>query len=109
MFQASLGTLRSQRPLSIYELLDTATRNISVDADWSFGEMRKLALDLRSMPAQQLNLVTAPVRGLGREGDQSVVYLDQAGNQALWNAVRDDEVVDWVTQHAENVVRGPVS
>lgn len=109
LFRASLGTLRSRHPLTIYELLDTVTRNVSVDADWSFSDMRRLMLDLRSMPARELDLLTVPVRGLGWEGDQSVVYLDRTGNQALWEAVQDDDVDTWMATHTDQVDTGPVS
>lgn len=109
LFRASLGSLRSAQPMSIYELLDTATRNISVDEGWDFADMRQLVLDLRSMPPQELDLVTVPVRGYGSESGQSVVYLDRTANQNLWDAVREDQVDDWVARHAESVVTGPVS
>ncbi len=54
--------------------------------------MRDLVMDMRSMKAGDMHFLTAPVAGFGREGAQSVVYLDQAENQALWEAVREDKV-----------------
>lgn len=108
LFRSSLHTLRSKRPWAVYELLDTVTRTISVDDSWSFAEMRDLVLDLRSLPAGDLDLITVPVRGLGYEGAQSVVYLDLAGGRDLWSHVRDDRVGDWVDRHRAAAVTGPV-
>lgn len=108
LFRASLGALRSPNPLGIYDLLDTATRNITVDAGWSFDEMKDLVLDLRSLPPLALDLLTVPVAGFGYEGAQSVVYLDQARNDALWRDVREDSVDDWIALNQHEVVTGPV-
>jgi LCP family protein required for cell wall assembly len=109
LVRSSVATLRSAQPFEIYDLLDTLTENISVDSGWSFGELRSLVLDLRGLRPGAMDFLTVPVRGLGREGDQSVVYLDRAGNQTLWKAVRDDHVGRWASAHESDAVVGPVS
>jgi LCP family protein required for cell wall assembly len=83
-------------PRKIYTFLDTLTRNMSVDSDWSVGDMRGLVLSLRNLKADDVSFLNAPVAGLGMEGAQSVVYLDTVTNKSLWKAVRTDTVADWV-------------
>jgi len=88
-------------PRGIYTFLDTLTRNMSVDSEWSVGDMRGLVLSLRGLRPHDVTSLNAPVRGLGREGDQSVVYLDELANRSLWRAVRNDDVSGWVAHHPE--------
>jgi anionic cell wall polymer biosynthesis LytR-Cps2A-Psr (LCP) family protein len=109
LMRASGATLRSARPMEVYDFLDTLTSHISVDSGWDFGDMRSLVLDFRNIDTESVDFMTVPVRGLGREGEQSVVYLDRTGNQALWAAVRDDEVARWADAHEDDTVTGPVS
>ena len=54
-----------------------------------------------------MDFLTAPVAGFGREGAQSVVYLDPADNTALWEAVREDKVARWATDHPLDALTGP--
>lgn len=105
---ASMSTVRGLEPWSIYRLLDTLTRNISVDSGWAVGEMRGLLVDLRGLSAGDLRLITAPVAGLGREGLQSVVHLDHAAGADLWRAVRDDDLDRWSDRHQPDPTLGPV-
>jgi len=96
-------------PWKIYSFLDTLTRNMSVDSGWSTGDMRGLILSLRGLRADDLNFLNAPVRGFGREGAQSVVYLDEVANESLWRAVRDDRMQQWAAQNPSYLTPGRVS
>ncbi|MER7560008.1 LCP family protein [Nocardioides sp. NPDC126508] len=96
-------------PKKAYDLLDIITRHLTVDSGFSGGDLRGLALDLARMPSSDLTFFTAPVSGLGREGKQSVVYLDKRKGRHLWAAVREDEVEDWLAQHPEVVTGRTVS
>jgi hypothetical protein len=105
--RSSLGTLRGSNPKATYDLLDAVTGSVSVDEDWSFAQMRELSLDLRGMSLASIDFFTTPVTGLGREGDQSVVYLDRAANRDLWSHVFDDRVDRWVAANTAAVTEGP--
>ncbi len=83
-------------PRKTYSFLNTLTRHMSVDSDWSVGDMRGLVLSLRSLHGPGVNYLNAPVRGYGREGAASVVYLDETLNGSLWKAVHDDDVDTWL-------------
>ncbi|AWB91442.1 LCP family protein [Aeromicrobium chenweiae] len=85
-----------KEPRHAYRVLDILTKNLSVDSDWSVGQMRGLLVSLRHLRSAGIGYLTVPVAGTGMEGSQSVVHLDRAGNEELWNAVRDDTVSDWL-------------
>lgn len=88
----TVSTATLTDPLAIYDLLDATSRSVSVDDGLSNGGLRSLAFELRDLRPGQVTFVSAPVRGLGREGAQSVVYLDAARSTALWSALREDTV-----------------
>jgi LCP family protein required for cell wall assembly len=96
LIRSSIATLRGPNPMTSYDLLETMSRNVSVDDGWEFDQMRDLMLGLRALSPQDVHFITAPVRGLGREGAQSVVRLDRALNRQLWATVFADRVDDWV-------------
>jgi hypothetical protein len=70
---ADRGLLAS--PVGTYKLLDAVTSSVSVDDTLSNSDLRSLALPMRHLPAGNMRFLTAPVRGTGMEGPQSVVYL----------------------------------
>lgn len=88
-------------PRTAYRILDAVTQNLTVDAEFSAGDLRSLATTLARMPSADLSFFTAPVAGLGSEGSQSVVYLDEAAGRPLWRAVRADRVGVWVSSHRD--------
>ncbi|MGD9527547.1 LCP family protein [Pseudonocardia sp.] len=91
---ASAGTLAD--PVALYGFLDAATHSVGVDDSMTNGRLRELALDARGLRPAGVTFLSAPVRGLGREGDQSVVYLDGPGGALLWAAVRSGTVAEYV-------------
>jgi LCP family protein required for cell wall assembly len=107
LMRSSLATLGSASPSGIYDLLDTLTQNISVDAGWEFGDMRSLVMDMRGVRPADMHFLTAPVAAFGREGAQSVVYLDKVDNDSMWEAVKEDKVAGWAKSHPLDVLSGP--
>jgi LCP family protein required for cell wall assembly len=97
----SLHTQMRTSPSMILDFVDPVTRNLSVDAEWSAHDMAILALSLRNLRTADIRYVTAPVAGLGREGQQSVVHLSQARCAALWQALRSDQLAEWAGDHPE--------
>jgi LCP family protein required for cell wall assembly len=84
------GTLAN--PLKLNAFLEASTKAVSVDESLSISRLRALALQFRSVRVGDLVFVTAPVAGTGTEGRQSVVYLDRAKGQALYQALRTGTV-----------------
>jgi LCP family protein required for cell wall assembly len=95
----SKGTLTN--PIKLNRVLGSLTKSIAADDGFSIGSMRSLALSLRDVKGSDLTFLTAPIAGTGRspDGKQSIVKLNSAANKALWGAVADDTVDDWLKSH----------
>jgi anionic cell wall polymer biosynthesis LytR-Cps2A-Psr (LCP) family protein len=74
-------------PAALNRLLGAVADSVSVDAGLSNADLRSYAVRTRSLAGNTVFL-TAPVSGLGMEGQQSVVYLDEERSAALWEALR---------------------
>lgn len=93
-------------PLTLYRLLDAFTHAMSVDSTFANAEMRSLAFQLRNLRGNDVTFLTAPVRGLGWEAGQSVVFLNFRECATLWSAVRHDAVAAWAKQHPATLTPG---
>jgi LCP family protein required for cell wall assembly len=98
----SRGTLTN--PFKLDDFLSAATKATSVDDQFSTTDMRSLAFSLRGMRTDDVVFLTAPVSGMGREGAQSVVYLDPSESGQLWRAIRRDAVQKFVASSGANDV-----
>ncbi len=98
-----------KEPTRVYNVLNTLTRNLSVDRGWSLGDMRSLVISLRNLRSADIQYLTVPIAGTGMEGAQDVVHLDSLGDQDLWDAVRADLVADWLASNPDNGVPTSVS
>lgn len=96
-------------PRESYRILDALTANLAVDDEWEAGHMRKLFWQLQDMTAGDIDFLTTPVAGYGREGAQSVVRLDDFHGAELWRAVREDTVEAWTEQNTQFKTRRSVS
>ncbi|BBG04110.1 MULTISPECIES: LCP family protein [Pseudonocardia] len=79
-------------PAALYSFATSVGDAVSVDDSLTNTALVQLAVANRNLRGSDVAFVTAPVAGLGREGAQSVVYLDETRGQELWGAVRDGSV-----------------
>lgn len=91
-------------PAGLYHLVDATTRTVSVDDTLSNGGLRDLALRARGLRAAGVSFVSVPVSGLGTQGPQSVVYLDEALGRQLWDAVRAGTVAEYLANHPDQAL-----
>lgn len=91
-------------PPRALRLADSVARAVSVDDSLSNGDLRSLVLSLRGLRPGAVKFVTAPVRGFGREGRASVVYLDGARAGQLWTAIAKDDVAGYVRTHPKDAL-----
>lgn len=104
----TLDRISGGGPLEVLELLRVVADNISVDAGWSTDDMALLGWSLRDLDASRTRFLTTPVAELGWEGAQSVVRLHERRGRALWQAVRNDRVGDWVDDNPDVELTGEV-
>ncbi|MCD9153788.1 LCP family protein [Aeromicrobium duanguangcaii] len=83
-------------PRRLYRVLDAVTANLGIDEGWSTADMRNLAWSLRSVRSKDISFTVVPLKALGMEGAQSVVYLDRPEGEELWQAVREDRLAGWI-------------
>ena len=91
-------------PVQTYRLLDAMTQAVSVDDGYTTGQLRSLALAAARLGTGSVWFLTAPVTGTGWEGDQSVVYLDAARDNQLWQALSTDAMRAYVNAHAADLL-----
>ncbi len=94
---ASSGMLSD--PAGLYDLVDATSHTVSVDDTLTNGGIRDLALDLRGMRSAGVTFLSAPVGALGREGAQSVAYLDDVRSAELWSALRTGAPGDYARRY----------
>lgn len=103
--QAVLRTLAEETmdlrdsPGTIVDFVDMVGDHLSVDDTWSSRQLASLAWSLRHLGGDDVRCVTVPVRGLGRVGEQSVVWLDETRAARLWRAIRADRLDPWLAAH----------
>ena len=68
------------------------TSAVSVDDTLSNGDLVGLALSMRNVRPENVDFFTAPVLGTGMEGPASVVYLDGAADERMWEYLRSDSL-----------------
>jgi LCP family protein required for cell wall assembly len=86
-------------PVRLYRLLDAVSRSVSIDDTLSNGGMRELGIEMRGLRPSGVTFLGAPVRGLGREGAQSVVYLDDGRSAELWDALKSDSIAGYAQRN----------
>lgn len=79
-------------PGALYAFATSVGDAVSVDDSLSNAGLASLAVGARDLRASTVSFVTAPVAGTGREGEQSVVHLDEQRGRELWDAVRNGSV-----------------
>ena len=80
------------------------TDAMTVDETLGNTALLDMAYDLRSLRAGAVTFLTAPVAGTGREGAQSVVYLDEARSQQMWEYLRTDSLTQHVEEFAQDTL-----
>ncbi|MFF9909582.1 LCP family protein [Streptomyces sp. NPDC013457] len=95
----TMTTRNLTNPVRAAELLDTLTASVSVDDRLSDADLRELLWDNRSVRPGDMVFMNAPVARTDTVKGQSVVLLDRAKSEALWAAMRNDTLADYVASH----------
>ncbi|NYG60262.1 LCP family protein required for cell wall assembly [Nocardioides daedukensis] len=91
-------------PIGRYRVLDAVTSNLSLDDGWAIGQVRHLLRQISEVERDNFFFTTAPVRGAGRVGQQSVVFLDDVAGARLWRTVNEDRAPEWFAAHPETLL-----
>ena len=100
------GTMHN--PVRLSKTLTALTKNLTVDEDWTPGDMRGLALSLRGTEEDNVTFMTIPV-GAGSidptYGD--IVNIDQVKSQELFTALKNDTVGDYLKKYPDAALQAP--
>lgn len=100
------GTMTN--PLKLINTVSALTENLTVDADWSAGDMRGLALSLRGTQAEDVTFLTAPIAGTETIPIYgSIVRLNEQKALQLWDALRKDSVTAYLKANPDDVLPEP--
>ena len=89
--------LDTRNPLKIDRFIRAVTGSVSVDDSVTAGTLRGLAH--RLLNTSLMEYLTTPVARTAERDGQSVVLLDDDGVRALFTAVREDRIGDYVTRN----------
>ncbi|TCK20914.1 LCP family protein [Pseudonocardia endophytica] len=82
----------TSNPTALYSFAQNIGTTVSVDDTLSNTGLVGLAVDYRNLRSSGVDFLSVPVSGLGMEGPQSVVYLDDARGPQLWDSIRNGSV-----------------
>lgn len=100
------GTLYN--PIKLKRTLDSMTRNVAVDDDWSTGAIRSLALTMRDVKPRDVTFLTIPTNGTDSDPIAgSIVVVDEAACQGLFDAMARDEMGAWVDANGKTKLGRP--
>ncbi|MBB5870803.1 LCP family protein required for cell wall assembly [Allocatelliglobosispora scoriae] len=85
-------------PAKLLGLLRAVSETVRVDSGFTTDDMLSLAADAPKLRTG-VRFLTAPVAGLGREGTESVVYLNHTLGKPFWQAVKSDKLDAYVAKH----------
>lgn len=100
------GTMTN--PVKLIKTVSALTKNLTVDAEWSAGDMRGLALSLRGTQAEDVTFLTAPIAGTETTPVYgSIVRLDELKATALWDALKKDSMTAYLEAHPDDILPPP--
>jgi LCP family protein required for cell wall assembly len=93
---ASTGTLTN--PAKLNGFLQSVTKAVTVDQNFSLADM---AVEFRDIRGSDLTFITSPNKGSENISGQSVVVSDRDKALALFKAVVDDKMSDWMAANVK--------
>ena len=106
MMKKMLAKGTTRNPLKLTRTVSALTQNLTVDAEWSSGDMRGLALSLRGVEEKDVTFLTAPVAGTETvPGLGSVARLDPVKSKELFEAMKNDTMKKYVKKYPDEVLK----
>jgi anionic cell wall polymer biosynthesis LytR-Cps2A-Psr (LCP) family protein len=88
---ASGGTLAN--PAKLNAFLQAVTKSVTVDNNF---DLVNVALQLHNLRLSNLTFMASPTAGFGQQAGQSIVWADTAKAMALYQAVADDSLTQYL-------------
>ncbi|AZN29222.1 LytR family transcriptional regulator [Flaviflexus salsibiostraticola] len=92
------------------DFVETVAQSVTVDEGFSIGEMRNLLFSARNVRPGDVNFLTMPHNGVGRsDNGQSIVIFDEVNGTALFDAMKNDVVGEYLAENPDVVTRLPAN
>ncbi|MFY0407316.1 LCP family protein [Solicola sp. PLA-1-18] len=89
-------------PSRLNAALGAVTSNLTVDEDFTNGDIRGLAFAMRSLRSDDVTFLTTPTAGFATlDNGQSVVNVDEIKAKELFDAVFADDVASYLKQYPD--------
>ena len=89
-------------PITFADFADAATKNMTVDNEFSVGDMRSEALQMRNLRGGDIYFTTAPFTGFGRSpAGGSIEVLDKVKIKQLSDALRHDDMASYAVTKSQ--------
>lgn len=90
----------TSNPVTFGRVVKAITSNLTVDSSWDNGEIRSLAWSMRDIGTEEVQFVTAPLGRYDTTPDgESIVRLAKEQSEALFRAVRNDNISGYLDQY----------
>jgi len=86
-------------PLKLDAFLRAASASLAVDSRTEFGTLRSLAVRLARIGPDRVSFATLPTGSSAWIRDQNVLLRDEEGTEALFDAMRDGDLHEYVERH----------
>jgi LCP family protein required for cell wall assembly len=100
----------THNPVKLVKTVGALTANLTVDGDWSAGDMRGLALSMRGIKTKNVYFLTAPIAGTETIPVYgSIVRLQEAKSTELFDALHKDNLRAYLKKYPDDVLKSDVS
>lgn len=98
-------------PTKLPGVLNAITNNLEIDRDWSEGDIRDLAFNMRGLSSENVEFLTAPWAGYDNTTPVgSVVLLDRKKCNRLWESLRNEgklTIEEYAEKHKDDALNNP--
>jgi len=101
-----LSTGTTSNPIKLTNSVEAIVKYLTVDDEFTNGDMRSIALSLRSLEEEDVTFITVPQKRYATIDGQSVVIVDKAQTQALFEAVENDDLDSYIDEYGKKDVLG---
>lgn len=98
VMRTSLHQEMHKSPLLLYRFLRILAPHLAVDDSWSAMELTRFAASQWRLRSADIRYVTAPLTCRGSR-QRCRVALDESAAPAFWDAVREDQLDEWLLAH----------
>lgn len=108
LMRGALDGGKLANPLAVNRMLRSSAGHLALEDGFSYPEMFGTLWSMRHLRTSNTTFLTVPVAAqpLGSQGGTDYVVLDEAADQELWAALREDRLAEYLALHTDAAVLG---